>query len=430
MLPHSTNNNTRYTCLSCQIQFASTDLQRMHMKTEWHRYNLKRRVAQLAPVSNEIFQVKVAHIKDQIQYDEFGFIIEEPKNKPKKKEKNTLRYDLLNRGREKFINKPFNSTRDDSPAGSEISEISTGAFSLGTLKSHSDFEYDTDDIRSEISHGTLNRNKIDSDYHTDDYNTEDYPTDYDQDVGIDEEEEEDDDEPLELNDCFYCGTKFENINNNLNHMTINHGLYIPEIKYLEDKDGLIRLLSDTVVLDKECIKCGFHSNKLLGIRQHIIAKGHACIPYETKEERLLFKRFYNFGIKEEEKQEGNSDKELEENFKDDFDDDEGEFTTALIDSSGVELSLPNGSRLGHRSMTRYYRQNFPRSDRRLSEGERTISIINQENEKLAHLQETAKHNKEIKKLSIINNKITNKQLSTNSLQYQNNLEHYRNQRFG
>lgn len=427
MLPHTTNNTSIYTCLTCQIQFPSAELQRMHMKTEWHRYNLKRRVAQLPPVSSEIFQLKIANSKEAVQYDDFGFVIEDPIKKKSKKNnvKKGLRYDLLQRGRGRNLfsggaTQP-DSSREVSPAVSERS-----AFSLGTLKSHSEYEYDTDDLRSEISKNA--NTKLESDYHTDDYISDEYQT-----TDIEEQddiEEKNEDEPLELTVCFYCGATFDNLDDNISHMFTNHGLYIPDYKYLSDKEGLIRLLSDTVVLDKECLKCGFRSNTLLGIRQHIAAKGHACIPYETKEERALFRRFYDFNISDEEGEvEDEKDVEIEEEGEY-HEDEDSEYTTAVLDSSGVELALPNGSRLGHRSMTRYYRQNFPRSDRRLSEGERTLSVINNENDRLLKLQETAKHNKEVKELNRINSKITNKQLSNNILKYQNNLEHYRNQRFG
>lgn len=418
MLPlHSTNNSTTYTCLSCKIQFSSTELQRTHMKTEWHRYNLKRRVAQLLPVSNETFQLKVAHSKDRVKYDDFGFVIEEPTNSHKQKGRkvNSLRYDLLHRGRAPITNRI--ASRDSSPAASEIS-----TFSLGTLNSHSDYDYDTDDLRSEISAAT----RLESDYHTeDDSVTDDYAT--------DNELTEEECEPLELNVCCYCGDSSDSLDDCISHMSLTHGLYIPELPYLADKEGLVRLLSDTTVLDKECLKCGFTSNKLVGIRQHILAKGHACIPYETKEERQLFRRFYDFNEdvqNTKEAREEPDESEVKQKEQETRRQSEEDYTVARIDSSGVELALPNGSRLGHRSMTRYYRQSFPRGERRFSDGERTVSVINNENERLLRMQETMKHNKEVKKVSLIESKITNKQLSQNSLQYRNNLEHYRNQRFG
>lgn len=396
------------------------------MKTEWHRYNLKRRVAQLAPVSNEIFQHKVANTKNSVQYDDFGFIIESDKQDSKvNKKKVKARYDLLNRGRQSNIDQKINkkgtepllSSRDTSPA---LSEHST--FSLGTLKSQSDYGYDTDNIkiRSDVSR----TRGFDSDYNTEEYLTEEFESD-DNEYSLYDEVNE----ALPLNECFYCGMKSTDIEGNINHLLKNHNLYIPDLKYLSDKEGLIRYLSDNVVLDKVCIKCGYESNKLMGIRQHIIAKGHACIPYESKEERQLFKQFYNFDNYENGNEE--SEESEDELFEDLTTEDDNEITVATIDSTGVELALPNGYKLGHRSMNRYYKQNIiTKTDRRLSEGEKTIMVLNKENEKLLKIQETAKHNEEVKRVELINRKQANRELSDNGLKYRNNLENYRNQRFG
>ena len=49
-----------YTCNSCVLTFDASDEQRAHMKSDWHRYNLKRRVAQLPPISFETFDSKVS----------------------------------------------------------------------------------------------------------------------------------------------------------------------------------------------------------------------------------------------------------------------------------------------------------------------------------------------------------------------------------
>jgi len=61
-----------FTCLACQIGFHSADLQRQHYRTDWyfsfreceliqtrHRYNLKRKIAELPPVTAEVFAQKV-----------------------------------------------------------------------------------------------------------------------------------------------------------------------------------------------------------------------------------------------------------------------------------------------------------------------------------------------------------------------------------
>lgn len=50
---------SEHTCLNCNVKFQTPDIQRDHYKTDWHRYNLKRRVADLPPVTAEEFQKRV-----------------------------------------------------------------------------------------------------------------------------------------------------------------------------------------------------------------------------------------------------------------------------------------------------------------------------------------------------------------------------------
>lgn len=48
-----------YTCITCRVAFEDPEMQRAHYKTDWHRYNLKRKVADMAPVTAEGFQERV-----------------------------------------------------------------------------------------------------------------------------------------------------------------------------------------------------------------------------------------------------------------------------------------------------------------------------------------------------------------------------------
>ena len=55
-----------FTCISCRVAFAEPELQRAHYKTDWHRYNLKRKVAELPPVTAENFQSRVLAQRAQV----------------------------------------------------------------------------------------------------------------------------------------------------------------------------------------------------------------------------------------------------------------------------------------------------------------------------------------------------------------------------
>lgn len=55
-----------FTCISCRVVFANSELQKAHYRTDWHRYNLKRKVADLPPVTAVDFQQRVLERKAQV----------------------------------------------------------------------------------------------------------------------------------------------------------------------------------------------------------------------------------------------------------------------------------------------------------------------------------------------------------------------------
>ena len=56
-----------HNCIACHVAFRSADAHREHYKTDWHRYNLKRKVAEMAPVTLESFQCKMAQHKEKMK---------------------------------------------------------------------------------------------------------------------------------------------------------------------------------------------------------------------------------------------------------------------------------------------------------------------------------------------------------------------------
>ena len=51
----SSVSNLRYTCLTCHVAFVELAWQKEHFTSDWHRYNCKRKVADLPPLSIEEF---------------------------------------------------------------------------------------------------------------------------------------------------------------------------------------------------------------------------------------------------------------------------------------------------------------------------------------------------------------------------------------
>ena len=59
------SSSSLYTCITCHVAFYNSELQRAHYKTDWHRYNLKRKVADLGPITADEFAKKVEAIQQQ-----------------------------------------------------------------------------------------------------------------------------------------------------------------------------------------------------------------------------------------------------------------------------------------------------------------------------------------------------------------------------
>ena len=55
-----------YSCLTCSLAFTTSTSQRGHYSSDLHRYNAKRKVAELPPVSAEVFNDKIAERREKL----------------------------------------------------------------------------------------------------------------------------------------------------------------------------------------------------------------------------------------------------------------------------------------------------------------------------------------------------------------------------
>ncbi|KAI5962598.1 REH1 [Candida pseudojiufengensis] len=437
-LPSGSNPETSlFTCNTCSIKFVNADLQRQHMKTEWHRYNLKRRVAQLPSISSELFAEKILSSKFKSDFkseneDEYGFYIATRKKKNNSRKQNLQ----ISRNKTNFRGRPIerimNEAKDTiaqerslSPAGSVASELSQ--FSLNDSEGYCEIE---------PIHTGSELNYTESSDFTDYDDLQDFELEEEDTVHVPKEEDQNEEtqsSQIPITTCFFCETKNFDSERNIRHMFNYHGLYIPERTFLSDVDGLLNHLSATIS-NFNCLVCGFQGKNLESIRQHIKSKGHCKIPYESKDEKLEFAKFYDFTTENEGKDASRKSKrstkqskqvafiedpsepvssseslvDEEERFEDESSideqstsNDERELNTnyslVYIDSSGVELTTPIGSRIGHRSMHRYYRQNIalPGVDQ---DGKKTQALVDRRFSPGLTVREISKQQKESQKL--------------------------------
>ncbi|SMN22675.1 similar to Saccharomyces cerevisiae YLR387C REH1 Cytoplasmic 60S subunit biogenesis factor, associates with pre-60S particles [Maudiozyma saulgeensis] len=360
-------NEPIFTCNACVTQFKSSDLQRYHMKTDWHRYNLKRRIADLLPISSDEFAEKLqTSEREQAkhQVDEFGFPL--LKSLPKHHHKHNNEVTKLSK------------VKSEATDESDIDEKVRTNLTKTTSRTDSvTSEFSQVSLESRETYGEATASEYgftsDSNYENDTADTDD----------IDNDSSDIDDVHFtssRITKCIYCGIENKEINRNVKHMFQKHGLYVPERSYLIDLPGLLNFLYDLIVINHNCLCCNFIGSSLESIRAHMDSKRHCWMPYETWEQREVFEPFYDFSSLEEEskaKSSSSSNNSNKKNIRFAVEDDEksdedasndseeeptginSNYTRVEIDDTGLELTLPTGARLGHRAGQRYYRQNIP-----------------------------------------------------------------------
>lgn len=234
------SNEPSFTCLNCGVRFANAEMQRNHYKTDWHRYNLKRKIAELSPVSVNEFEQRInqqkiaeaASLEDHSLYCNACKKLFKTKNAhdnhlDSKKHKDNLKSFLEQNGNEK----------------QEISVKSTRV---------------KKDINAELMEGDVE--EVDSDQWDEDWVN-----------------------PIENNDCLFCMYHSEDLVKNIRHMSTAHSFFIPDAEYCIDLEGLLSYLAEKICRDFICIWCNEKGRTFYSIdavRNHMAEKGHHKMLHE------------------------------------------------------------------------------------------------------------------------------------------------------
>ncbi|MCJ1362731.1 hypothetical protein MMC16_001837 [Acarospora aff. strigata] len=97
-----------------------------------------------------------------------------------------------------------------------------------------------------------------------------------------------------LSRCLFCNYDSPSLNLNVLHMGKIHGMFIPERSYLVDLEGLINYLYVKIAELHECLYCGKIKTTTSGIQTHMRDKGHCMIAFDTEEEMIQVGQFYDF----------------------------------------------------------------------------------------------------------------------------------------
>lgn len=156
---------------------------------------------------------------------------------------------------------------------------------------------------------------------------------------------------LTLEDCLFCNQKSVDFESNMTHMTKEHSLFIPDIEYVKDLQGLIKYLGEKVSIGNICLYCNgkgrsFHT--LEAVQAHMTALSHCKILYDNNEEE--YEDYYDFSSDYANKDENTTTTvaTIDPNIK----------SQVQLSDDGNMMVFANGKSIGHRTLSLYYRQHY------------------------------------------------------------------------
>ncbi|KEF63841.1 uncharacterized protein A1O9_01819 [Exophiala aquamarina CBS 119918] len=280
--PTDISQSHPYTCNSCAVAFRNSDAQRTHMRSDWHRYNLKRRLADLPAVSTEDYNEKVlaAQATNTAAAAQAAFARTCPICQKTYYSENAYQNHILSRAHKTRELGGGRSSRGDnhsvvgSTADSEPRDPEAEAEFEKVVAGMKDTSI------AEVPAITRRPSAPPPD------------TDPRADHPISPEKPEVSSIPLSR--CLFCNYDSPNIKLSVAHMTKIHGLFIPEQTYLVDPEGLLSYIHAKVFQNFECLWCHKLRNNAEAVQTHMRDKGHCKIAFESEEEMVEMGQFYDF----------------------------------------------------------------------------------------------------------------------------------------
>ena len=364
-----------YTCITCAVAFASAELQRAHYKTDWHRYNLKRKVAELPPVTAENFKQKVltqraTDAKARERHSHYCEVCKKAfasdksfeshlRSRKHRDKEGTAQSecddgieDVTESGTDEVIVQTLDSLRNLKIELTHVTFDGDREKAIAALqnipKTQSVTSHENEDTQKPMEETTKPENSKVSSNGTEQLSREE---------GLSDDSDEGP-QTLDVDECLFCPLVSDNMEGSIQHMSSAHGFFIPDLDYLEDLKGLVEYLCYKVGEERRCLYCQtsrvFYS--IEAIQHHMVDKAHCKLFFEG-DGALEYAEFYDYA---------KSYSRMEEGEKGEEDGDLPVPDSSLTVNQDLELVLPSGSKLSHRLMKQFYKQRLPTLEQRTS----------------------------------------------------------------
>lgn len=290
------------------------------------RYNLKRRVATLPPISAEVFTEKVLQARaattaeaDKVHFEKSC----ETCNKTYYSENAYQNHVLSAKHKQNVAAAGAAATATVVRNDDETTSVASSTFSLGEPAAvKKDVDSDAEDEFNQVIEGLQKANLSQQrpspvkrpgnprPVAAEDADEESTEMDSTQDASTANGQGP---EPAwSLESCIFCNYTSPSVPLNAHHMEKFHGMFIPEKAYLTDLDGLIQQLQFKVSQGHQCLYCDKIKSGVYAIQTHMRDTGHCKIPYDTEEAQLEIGEYYDFRGTYSDGEESDSDESMED----------------------------------------------------------------------------------------------------------------------
>ena len=354
-----TSSQLSFKCGSCgDLLFENSQAQRDHYQSEFHRYNLKRKVADLPHVCHEDFLVRQGLVMKTLAEEQST---QENNGHGKKELRSQCKYCDKNFSSEKGLKNHYASGKH--PEVSLMTSLKATGAAASPICTMAAIKKSEEALRKRI--WTLRQAGQEEAFFE----------------SIERLREIIADKLVPVKyQCIFCPFICTNLDRVsltplLRHMSLKHSFYVPDLEYLTNLPGLLAFLLEKIELFSTCIYCHRDYRNPSALKKHMLDKGHTMIGFDNGGDDEVAE-FYNFELNMDKDAADYSGSECEEDLDDaDFEDidagDDGENLEFVseeelddaprVTDDGDELILPSGKRLGHRAYRVYYRQNIRES---------------------------------------------------------------------
>ncbi|CAM9790896.1 unnamed protein product [Ectocarpus sp. 12 AP-2014] len=374
------------TCTACAITFSTSDAHKTHYKLDWHRYNLRRKVAGLAPVDQSDFDRRLAAaLGSDAPKENFQARCTECR---KSFRSEGLYKQHLQSKKHKEAAKRVAAVAKPAATAASLRDDASGGAAASSEPADAGNNDDEAVALQESGNGTSGAGASSA------VAAAALPSESrcrgsgspEKGAMSEEEEKEEEREEEELVPppmgpcvCIFCDLVSPSFEENFAHMLRQHGFFIPDVEYLQDPEGLIAYVEEKVKLGFICLYCNgkgktFHTYR--AVQQHMIDRAHCKLLYDEDEDLHEYESFYDFSASylDAEKSgllaanaSGTGDAATAAAAENSGEESDGE-TVEVSRTLGVtdlgELVLLDGKTVGNRKWNRYYKQRLRTPDER------------------------------------------------------------------